>query len=73
MSTSKVQIRTFRKGVCLSVDDNHSLTPEEAVALAQELERFAGGCRDGLWYGARVLVDGKFVNECDGKTKPIVV
>lgn len=68
---SGARIHTFRRQVALSVDGY--LSPDDALALARELRRFARGCREGIWYGTRVLVDGKFVNECNGKPKPIEI
>lgn len=76
MTTEKrIRLHTFHQDVAISTDKTEQLylTPEDALALASELRRFAKGCKAGQTYATRIVTNGKAFNESDGKKKPIFI
>jgi hypothetical protein len=77
-SEKNVRIHTFHSRVAISspsIAETLYIEPQDALALATELRRFAKGCMNEptTWYAARTIADGKARNDSDGKRKPITI
>jgi hypothetical protein len=77
-SEENFKIQTFHSRVGISspsIPETLYLEPQDALALATELKRFAKGCMDkpAIWYAARTIANGTARNDSDEKRKPIIV
>lgn len=75
LTEQKIRLHTFHENIGISTPKTKQLylTPEDAMALATELRRFAKGCKAGQTYATRIVASGKAFNESDGDKKPKLI
>ena len=75
ITEKRIRLHTFNGIVAVSSDNTEQLylDPENAIALAKELIRYANGCKEGVTYATRNVENGKATNESDGKKRAKVI
>ena len=72
---TKIRLHTFHDSVAISTESTKQLylTPEDALALATELRRYAKGIQNKVWYSTRNIENGIARNESDNQKKPKII
>ena len=71
----EIKVYRFHEAIALNLEHHKTIyiKPEDALALAEELKRFANGIENNIWYGTRKVKDGVAFNQANRKIKPIII